>query len=491
MVSRKQVLNMRGLKSLGWTLILACLCATLAPVMAEDPGGVTHDPETIVDAERQSPELTPDEQMGELLSALVEMRSKEQDVRAVSEVIRHEAYLLEVAAGMLEGAADCLDSAAVSLESSMQTLSSTREPVPKFGEPVSEERFRRLTRGVNMSHWFSQSEDGRYEIDRLESTYTPEDFALIRGMGFRHVRYPFDENVLFNPDAPGVLNAAFLEVYDRKLDELLEAGLAVIVVIQPSDAFKHKLLDPDFQRKVITFWHTLAKHLSGRDPDRVFLEVLNEPTKILPTVKWRPMQGRLLAAMRAGAPDHTLIASGGDYSGPKDLLKLEPYADRNIIYNYHYYRPFAFTHQGASWGKDTWASMSGLPWPMDTEGIKAALATVDDEAVRMDILGTTWIRGTEQAMRADMESMAAWAVKYDVRVTANELGVYTLKSDRESRLRWHKAMASNLDELGIGWAIWDYSGGFDVIATEDGKRVPDPQMLEALGLSKTVQPQQE
>ncbi len=479
---------MRRLKSLGWVPSLACLCASLAPVMADEAGDV--EPQPIVEADNQEAQRTPDEQMSELISALVDLQTKERDVRAVSEAVRKEALLLDVTAEMLGGAADCLDNAAVALEASIRTVSSTQEPVPMFGEPVSEERFRRLTHGVNMSHWFSQSEDGRYERERLESIYTQEDFRLIRGMGFRHVRYPFDENVLFNPDSPEVLNPALIDLYDKKLDELLEADLAVIIVIQPSDDFKEKLLDPDFAEKVVTFWHTLAVHLSDRDPGRVFLEVMNEPTTILPTAKWRPIQGEILAAMRAGAPNHTLIASGGDYSGPEDLLKLLPYPDRNIIYNWHYYRPFAFTHQGASWGKDTWESMSEVPWPMDTERVQAALSLVDDEQVRLDILGTTWTRGSEESMRADLQRVADWAAKHDVRVTANELGVYTLKSDRESRLHWHHVMTSTLDELGIGWAIWDYAGGFEVVRIEDGKRVPDPQMLEALGLGKAEQPAQ-
>lgn len=482
---------MRELKSLVWAPILACLCALPVPALAEESGDGSAETKPNVDSNLQEPELSPDEKMGELLSALVDLQTKERDVRAVSEAIRHEAMLLEVAAEMLDGAADCLDNAAVALESSIEMVDSTRQPVPMFGEPVSDGRFQNLTRGVNMSHWFSQSEDGRYERDHLETKYTREDFKLIRDMGFRHVRYPFDEQVLFNPESPDVLNPELLDVYDKKLDELLDAGLAVIVVIQPSDAFKEKLLDPEFAEKVTTFWHALASHLSDRDAERVFLEVLNEPTRVLPTPKWRPVQWQMLKAMRAGAPEHTLIASGGDYSGPEDLLKLEPYPDRNIVYNWHYYKPFAFTHQGAGWGKETWADMSNLPWPMDTEGVREALALVDDKDVRMDILGTTWARGSEIIMRAELERVAAWAEKYGVRVTANELGVYTVKADRESRLRWHRAVTSTLNELGIGWAIWDYSGGFDVVQIVDGRRVPDPQMLEALGLDKTGQPMQQ
>jgi endoglucanase len=479
---------MRRLTGIGWAVILACGCVPGAPVMAgsQDPGTVASA--SADDTQNPAPPPTPDEQVAALLSLLVDSQTGEMGLRATSEAMRKESLILEVVADQLEDVADYLGETSEAIESAIDVVSAYRQPEPAFGEPVSDARFGRMTRGVNFSHWFSQSQTGRYERSRLEAAFTMKDFRLIRGMGFRHVRFPLDDRVLFDPDSPGVLNPELLDLFDRKLDQMLEAGLAVIVVIQPDDEFKNNLLDPQFAEKVITFWHALASHLSGRDPDRVFLEVLNEPTPILPTPKWRPLQWKLLKAMRAGAPDHTLIASGGNYSGPEDLLKLEPYPDRNIVYNFHYYRPFAFTHQGAVWGKPTWSGMSQIPWPMNTEKVQAALSLSDDRDVRKDIVGTTWTKGSQAFLRADLARVGDWAKKYAVRVTTNEMGVYTLKTDRESRLRWHRVVTSTLDELGIGWAIWDYTGGFDVVKTVNGERVPDPQMLEALGLSKTDQP---
>jgi endoglucanase len=46
-----------------------------------------------------------------------------------------------------------------------------------------------------------------------------------------------------------------------------------------------------------------------------------------------------------------------------DLLALQPLADGNVIYNFHFYEPHEFTHQGANWGEawwsyDAWNSLS-------------------------------------------------------------------------------------------------------------------------------------
>ena len=51
-------------------------------------------------------------------------------------------------------------------------------------------RFGRLRRGINLSHWFSQAAD--YSKSHLDSHTTPQDIALIKSMGFDHVRFPIE-----------------------------------------------------------------------------------------------------------------------------------------------------------------------------------------------------------------------------------------------------------------------------------------------------------
>ena len=43
-----------------------------------------------------------------------------------------------------------------------------------------------------------------------------------------------------------------------------------------------------------------------------------------------------------------------------DSLEL-PEADRNLVVTFHYYAPFAFTHQGASWVQEL-KNTSGVTW---------------------------------------------------------------------------------------------------------------------------------
>src|SRR5260370_14102461 len=95
---------------------------------------------------------------------------------------------------------------------------------------------------------------------------------------------------------------------------ILAQELAVIVDIHPSDEFKKKLNSNDRQIEAFgEFWRALAQHLSTRDPERVFLQVINEPM-VEDGYRWFGMQGKLISAIRSGAPQHTVIASGHSVS---------------------------------------------------------------------------------------------------------------------------------------------------------------------------------
>src|SRR5215813_870959 len=60
-------------------------------------------------------------------------------------------------------------------------------------------RFARLRRGINLSHWFSQAPN--YTKLRLDTHTTAQDIALIKAMGFDHVRFPIEPAPLMS-DTP-------------------------------------------------------------------------------------------------------------------------------------------------------------------------------------------------------------------------------------------------------------------------------------------------
>src|SRR5215212_6951862 len=77
-------------------------------------------------------------------------------------------------------------------------------------------RFAHLRRGINLSHWFSQSPS--YSKEHLDTHTTARDIALIKSLGFDHVRFPIEPAPLMNASDPKTLNPEYLRLLDGALD---------------------------------------------------------------------------------------------------------------------------------------------------------------------------------------------------------------------------------------------------------------------------------
>jgi aryl-phospho-beta-D-glucosidase BglC (GH1 family) len=342
-------------------------------------------------------------------------------------------------------------------------------------------RFEHLRHGVNLSHWFSQSAD--YSRAHLDTHTTARDIALIKSLGFDHVRFPIEPAPLLadTPD-PSILNSTYLGYVDNALDMILAAGLAVVIDIHPSDEFKLRMARDERSIEAFgKFWRAFATHLRRRDPEVVFLEVINEPMVEDP-YRWYGIQGKLIASIRAGAPNHTIIAAGHRWSGLYEMLFLEPYADPNIIYNFHYYEPFAFTHQGATWAGPNLPFYKNVPYPSSPEAVKLVLDTIQDDPARYNLLRYGEENWNAQRIDRELGAAAAWAAKHHVYVTCNEFGAFRKVVKPADRVAWLQDMRTALEKHGIGWTMWDYGGGFSVVNKTNGQAQADPDVVKALGL---------
>lgn len=342
-------------------------------------------------------------------------------------------------------------------------------------------RFAHLRRGINLSHWFSQS--ASYSKAHLDTHTTAQDIALIKSLGFDHVRFPIEPAPLLSdtPD-PLILNTTYLAYVDSALDIILAAGLAVVVDIHASDEFKLRLARDERSIEAFSkFWRAFATHLSRRDPEFVFLEVLNEPMVEDP-YRWYGIQAKVIASIRAGAPNHTIIASGHRWSGLYELLFLEPYANTNVVYNFHYYEPFAFTHQGATWAGANLPFYKNVPYPSSPEAVKLLLDTIQDDPARYNLLRYGEENWNAQRIERELGAAAAWAAKHHVYITCNEFGAFRKFVKPADRVAWLTDMRMALEKHRIGWTMWDYGGGFSVVNKVNGQAQPDPDVLKALGL---------
>jgi hypothetical protein len=124
----------------------------------------------------------------------------------------------------------------------------------------------------------------------------------------------------------------------------------------------------------------------------------------------------------------------------------------------------------------------GLAYPSNRESAEKAAALVPDAVNRLPIL--RYGMDHWNADRIDMEigQAAAWGKRWNVPLVCNEFGVYRPNADPKDRAAWIHDVRTALEKYGIGWAMWEYDSTFGVVTTENGKKVPDPVTLNALGL---------
>ena len=335
-----------------------------------------------------------------------------------------------------------------------------------------------LQRGVNLSHWWTGPAPN--PVIRSRHALEAADLAGIREAGFTHVRLPVDPVRVFEAERPGVLRGSEIARLKRDIAAVMDAGLAIIVVMQMDSEAKKRLFASGGAVDVFASqWAQFARGLSDVPEDRLALEVLNEPETENPWA-WGRLQRGLVETIREAAPDHSIIVTGAHFSDPTDLTMLAPLPDGNVIYGFHFYTPHNFTHQGASWGWDMWRRMRDLPFPSSPDAVKAAAAKADAGA-RSHVEHYGQQRWDTGKLRTRIQMVKQWAGRHGVTAQCTEFGVIELASPAD-RERWLGDSRRLIEEAGFGWTVWDYAGEVSITRTQAGAQVFDPSMLDALGL---------
>ncbi len=338
---------------------------------------------------------------------------------------------------------------------------------PSETNGVSEVRLARLAKGINIPSWFWLN---RGSVDELEKRYPDADFQLIKKLGFTNVRVPIDMANVYDKSQSDFLNKINLAFLDRGIRKILSYELAIIIDLhsisqkEGGSNYSGPLgQDETFTDTFCRFWTSFASHLSQFDPDWVILEPMNEPVLSGKEVNWPPVQKKVIAAIRKGAPEHSILATGAQWSNLDTLLELEPLKDQNIIYNFHFYEPHIFTHQGASWSSDWVKPLRNIPYPSSPEAVKDLIEKYPDERTANNIKRYGRQRWNAEKIEDRMNLASEWANKHGVKIICNEWGTYKRYCPPNYRNAWLRDVRESCEKFGIGWCMWTFDGSFGVV----------------------------
>src|SRR3984957_13514292 len=302
---------------------------------------------------------------------------------------------------------------AVALFSSAQTATSSSVPASRLA---------RIRRGINLSGWFAQVYDSKgYTKEHLQTWITAEDIALIKSMGFDHVRLSVNPQPIMDAGRRGGREEYF-GYLDAAMKMILDAGLAVELDLHPESDFKARLAkEDDFVERFTDFWRTVAQRYSSWDRERVFFEILNEPEMRDP-YRWYGVEAKIAVAIRQAAPGNNIIAAGARWDDDDDMVFMEPLRDPNVIYVFHFYEPHIFTHQGATWGSYYWHWLKGLHYPSSPENAAQVAAAVPEAQERMQVIRYGLDHWDAARVDAEVSQAADWGKQRNVPVICNEFG---------------------------------------------------------------------
>jgi endoglucanase len=226
------------------------------------------------------------------------------------------------------------------------------------------------------------------------------------------------------------IDPAFLTRIDWVVAQAEKNGLAASLDYHNDDAL---MQDPDANGdRFVAIWTQIAEHDKDAPPSILF-ELLNEPNGKLDAPHWNALLARTLTVVRATNPTRTVIVGPVHWNSIGALRDLVlPEGDTHLLATVHYYDPFHFTHQGASWVPN-----------MD------------------QYLGTKWL-GTDAEKKAvtdDFTTAYKWGVDHHRPMYLGEFGSFS-KGDMASRARWTACVARTAEARGMAWSYWEFCAGF-------------------------------
>jgi licheninase len=344
-----------------------------------------------------------------------------------------------------------------------------------------------LNKGYNITNWLEE------ETFEDFSVYNEQYVANLRAAGFKALRLPIDldryiteRKAYFSGESALAIEPVLFEILDAFELWTATHGLSLTVDYHQYDASMH-LEDPLDVQAAVGLWSAVAEHFAGNPREDLFFEIMNEPEQagdvgsIAPET-WTPVAEQIIEAVRNHDTDRVILFGDVEWNGISSLAKRTPFADPRIIYVFHFYEPFVFTHQGASWTGMT--NTHDIPYPYSPDRWSEYSQELGFDSEEQ----SEWIRslaenyykeGNRSALRNALIEAKRWAAQHNVPVICNEFGVFDRTARLEDRIRYYTDMADIFEELAIPWQHW-------FMLMDEATGVVDEDLKVALGLRAAV-----
>lgn len=319
--------------------------------------------------------------------------------------------------------------------------------------------FENFQKGVNLGGWISQFAE--YDTKHFDTFITEKDIEYIASLGFDHVRVPVDYNVL--EDEAGVPIESGFKYLTNCCEWCKKHGLHMLIDLHECYGYSFDPLKKDMDRRkffyddalqerFLNLWKKIAEAFKDEQATVAF-EPLNEVVLQEVHEAWNAVVKKYIKLIRSICPDVYIVIGGVMYNHVSNVKLLDPPADDKIVYNFHCYEPFLFTHQGAYW-VDYMPADFRISYPLPIEDYrrisKEAIDVSDGVIFRDDVKELS-----PEFFEIIFKEAVEVAAKYDAPLYCGEYGAIDL-SDNPSKINWLRDIHTAFKNNGIGRALWNY-----------------------------------
>lgn len=334
-----------------------------------------------------------------------------------------------------------------------------------------------FSRGVNFSSWMEFKNPGEINVN----FFTKEDFENVKKMGCDIVRLPVHFEQLSHGRPDYEVDSIVWHILDNVTAWANELKLYVIIDFHNNTAGGTST-PKNIEEILLKIWNQISSRYSNSGK-YICYEIYNEPHGIN-IIQWGKIEEKIINKIRENDKSHYIICGGADWNSFDALKALPDFTDEKLIYTFHFYEPFLFTHQGANW--NDLKRIKNIPFPYD----KNRMPSLPENATSKEkwYLSSDYnysLKGTEKSVSDFFDQYVDFSLKRNAPVYCGEFGVYMPYADPKERTNWYRIVTNLLDEKGIAHTSWDYYGSFGVFKSETETLFPQDlnrDVVEAMKL---------
>lgn len=312
--------------------------------------------------------------------------------------------------------------------------------------------------GVNISYF-----EEYWKTDKELIRHFPELLTKVKlasKLGFTTVRLPVSFDLFLEKDGV-TLEKKLVEELQQVYQLINEKNMNLIITYHYGKLYKVPNKKAEVNR-IAKMWKQVLLPFKGNGYDNLYFGLYNEPR--IADEDWNLSAKQLMRILRTEDLDRFWIVGGTNFNGIDALINLNLIPnDNKIIYTFHFYQPYIFTHQGAPWDPQK-TSIVGLPYPFNAAEMPPMPLNADKDT-RYNYSHYSE-RGNKAFIDKRIKKVYNWLLANQVSIICTEVGaINTIKSAH--RNNYIQDVNEVMGKYGIPMLIWDLDQTFSIVRGEE------------------------